>query len=328
MQSTRAKLIQLLAVSREDYISGQALSEQLQISRSAIWKHMKALETEGYVIEAKPKVGYRILNYPNEMNEYTLRRGLETNWLAKTLIHKPIVSSTQDIAHELAKKGAEHGTIILANEQTKGKGRMNRAWYSKAGKGIWLSMILRPSIYPYEAPQLTLLSATVIADAIKKMTNLQPQIKWPNDVLINGKKIAGILTEMHAEQDQIHYVVIGIGLNVNQEIEDIPAELQHRASSIQIESNEICDIRKIAQNLLAMFEKEYEAFIHEGFSKVKNKWESYGYKMGERVWLNMQNQRFQALFLGIAEDGALLMQTEDEDIKRVYSAEIEWFKED
>src|SRR5690554_2579049 len=216
MQSTRNKLIHLLANNDDQYISGQKLSEMLHISRSAIWKQMKNLEKAGYEIEGKPNQGYRILSFPDDLSEYTLQWGLDTEWIGKKIIHKQTTTSTQIVAHKLAQENCEHGTIVIADEQTKGKGRMNRPWHSSKKKGIWMSIILRPAILPYRAPQLTLLTATVLADVINEHIGIRPQIKWPNDILINNKKTAGILTEMQAEQDQIQYVVIGVGLNVNQ----------------------------------------------------------------------------------------------------------------
>src|SRR5690625_4504204 len=194
------------------FISGQALSVALNISRSAIWKHMNELKKDGYQIEAQSNKGYRITGFPEKISENTLKWGLDTVWAGKTIIHKEKVSSTQHIAHDAARKNAAHGTTVIADEQKEGKGRMNRSWQSARDKGIWLSLILRPEIQPQLAPQLTLLTATVLADVLSMHTDTKPMIKWPNDILLNEKKCAGILTELQAEQDQIQYIVIGIGL--------------------------------------------------------------------------------------------------------------------
>ncbi|WP_369813137.1 biotin--[acetyl-CoA-carboxylase] ligase [Virgibacillus halodenitrificans] len=233
MESTRNKLIDLLAKDKDTYISGQMLSEHLGISRSAVWKHMKNLEKDGYQIEGKSNKGYRIISFPDKLSENTIKWGLNTSWLGSKIIHKESTPSTQVIAHQLAQEGSPHGTIILADEQTSGRGRLNREWFSSKGKGIWMSIILRPEILPYLAPQLTLLTATVLAEVVQKNTTVTPMIKWPNDILINKKKTAGILTEMQAEQDQIQYVIIGIGMNINQTKEDIPIEIQSKATSLR-----------------------------------------------------------------------------------------------
>lgn len=327
MQSTRNKLIHLLAASKDKYVSGQMLSEKLNISRSAIWKHMKELEKDGYTIEGKSNQGYRMISFPQKLSENTVQWGLNTTWLGRAVVHKTTTSSTQVIAHQAAQNGAKHGTVIIADKQTCGKGRMRRQWHSASQKGVWMSLILRPTILPYLAPQLTLLAATVLADVIQSFTASRPQIKWPNDILINRKKTAGILTEMQAEQDQIQYVVMGIGLNVNQTNDDYPKDLQGIATSLQIETNKTWDVVALIQEILTTFETTYDAYIQEGFPHVKNKWENYGFKIGEQIWIKTLQDEWQAIFSGIAEDGALLSKTADGETKKIYSAEIDWFNE-
>lgn len=326
MQSTRNQLIQLLEDHGNEYISGQILSEKLNISRSAIWKQMKGLEKAGYEIEGKTNRGYRILSYPNNLSAYTLQWGLNTEWIGQKIVHKETTPSTQIIAHQLAQENADHGTIVIANEQTEGKGRMGRSYYSTNKKGIWMSIILRPPILPYQAPQFTLLTATVLADVIANHIGIRPQIKWPNDILMNGKKLAGILTEMQAEQDIIQYIVIGIGLNVNQNEVHMPNDIKHKATSLRMETNKSWDVLKISQEILRTFEERYTNYIDNGFHSIKNKWESYGYKIGETISIKTLQDNWQATFLGIAEDGALLTRTKQNQIEKIYSAEIDWFK--
>ncbi|ASK63356.1 biotin--[acetyl-CoA-carboxylase] ligase [Virgibacillus phasianinus] len=327
MESTRNKLIKLLAENNSSYISGQRLSEELQISRAAIWKHMKKLEEDGYKVEGKTKKGYRIIEYPAKTSENTLHWGLQTKWLGEKIIHRASITSTQHLAHQLASEGAPHGTIVIADEQTKGKGRMNRSWYSSKHKGIWMSIIVRPEILPYMAPQLTLLAATVLADVLDAQLGVKPQIKWPNDLLINQKKTAGILTEMQAEQDQIQYIVLGMGINVNHTSDDIPDELRNKATSIYIESKQERSIKDVIQQILQAFEPAYEHYIKHGFSDTKDKWESYGFKIGQEININTMRNSWTAKFNGIASDGALLIENDDGQIKKMYSAEIDWFGE-
>ncbi|MBP1969588.1 BirA family biotin operon repressor/biotin-[acetyl-CoA-carboxylase] ligase [Virgibacillus natechei] len=326
MESTRNKLIKILAGNQDKYISGQLLSERLNISRNAVWKHMKELEKDGYVIVGKSNKGYKITNTPNKLSENTIQWGLNTQWLGRTIIHKETTASTQIIAHQAAQDNAKHGTIIIADEQTKGRGRMDRTWHSAQNKGIWLSIILRPAILPYLAPQLTLLTATVLAETIRSYTNTEPLIKWPNDILLNNKKTAGILTEMQAEQDQIQYVVIGIGVNVNQTYNELPQDVNLNATSLQIETNKDWSIKNIIQDLLVTFEKSYETYMKNGFSEVKQKWENSGFKIGENILIKTSRDQWEAAFLGIAEDGALIYKGIDKEEKRLYSGEIEWFQ--
>lgn len=328
MESTRSKLIRLLADAKESYISGQQLSEQLHISRTAIWKHMKELEKDGYVIEAKPKTGYRIKEFSGNVSSNTITWGLNTLWIGKEIIHKPTVTSTQVVAHQAARDNSPHGTVVIADEQSSGRGRMERVWHSKKGKGVWMSIILRPNIPPYMAPQLTLMTATAIAEVLDQYDGIQPKIKWPNDILIQNKKVAGILTEMQAEQDRIQYVVVGIGLNVNQDNAEIPDAIHYRATSLKMETEKEWPIIELVQKILEGLEKEYESFLKKGFRDVKSKWENYGFRIGEMISLHSGTEKKEAVFLGIAEDGALLIESSKGEAEKIYSAEIDWFVED
>ncbi|MBP2003292.1 biotin--[acetyl-CoA-carboxylase] ligase [Halobacillus andaensis] len=323
MESTRNRLIQLLD-KNDGYVSGQQLSDQLEISRTAVWKHMKELEKDGYKIEAIQRKGYRIISSPDKVSENTVQWGLNTDWLGHQLYHYKEVASTQDIAHQLAKQGKPHGTVVIADEQVKGKGRMSRPWHSPKGKGIWMSILLRPDLVPVQAPQLTLLAATVLAEVFIQKSELKPQIKWPNDILINHKKVSGILTEMQAEHDQIQYVVLGIGINVNQAADDIQGDLRHKASSLRIESEEEWSIAETIQCILHQFEKTYDQFMSQGFKKVKNVWEKYGYKIGEQVTIKTMKREWQAELIGIEPDGALKARDQKGNEEKLYSAEIMW----
>jgi len=325
MESTRNKLIRLLAKEKDNFISGQDLSDELNISRSAIWKHMNELKKDGYQIEAQSNKGYRITGFPEKISENTLKWGLETKWAGKEIIHKETVPSTQLIAHEAARNNAPHGTIVIADEQKEGKGRMNRYWHSEKDKGLWISLILRPEIQPQLAPQLTLLSATVLADVLSLHTQTEPMIKWPNDILINEKKCAGILTEMQAEQDRIQYIVIGIGLNVNQEKQALTEAIEKKATSLKIETEKNWPLKGLFQIILTTFENAYDSYIENGFPEVKRKWESYGFKVGQKIRVKTMKESREALFTGISDDGALIVEEENGDLNTLYSAEIEWF---
>lgn len=324
MSSTRNKLIQILS-EQEAHTSGQVLSEQLNISRSAVWKHINQLKKDGYHIEGITNKGYRIISSPNKLSENTVSWGLQTECIGKNIIHKQSIPSTQKYAHELAINGATHGTIVIADEQTEGRGRINKPFHSKREQGIWMSLILRPNLLPYLAPQLTLLTATVLADVIDNNMSLRPQIKWPNDILINSKKISGILTEMQAEQDQILYVIIGIGINVNQDITDFPDSLRDIVTSLKIETEEHWELVSFIQALLKTFEEKYNQFMQDGFDSVKINWENYGFKINEQLEITTGKETWQGLFLGIAEDGALLIERELGKVEKIYSGEISWF---
>lgn len=328
MASTRNRLIALLSENKNQYISGQRLSEILGISRNSVWKHMKELEKDGYVIEGVPRKGYRILQLPEKVSENTVKWGLNTEWLGKSIIHKTSTSSTQLLIHQAAQEGAPHGTIAIADEQTKGRGRMNREWHSTPEKGMWLSLLLRPEILPQQAPQLTLLTATVLAEIIEQHTELKPLIKWPNDILINKRKAAGILTEMQAEQDVIQYIVIGIGFNINHTSEDLPEDIERKASSLKIETGKDWPVNDFVQYFLEAFEAAYDRYISHGFPEVKKKWESYGFKIGEKIKIATIKDTKEVTFQGIAEDGALLILDQNGVQSKMYSGEINWFEQE
>ncbi|MFA1820733.1 biotin--[acetyl-CoA-carboxylase] ligase [Virgibacillus oceani] len=326
MESTRNKLISLLAKEKKSFISGQVLSDELNISRSAIWKHMNELKKDGYQIEAQSNKGYRITGFPEKISENTLQWGLETEWAGRTIIHKEMVSSTQTIAHVAARNNAAHGTVVIADEQKEGKGRMNRHWHAAKDQGLWLSLILRPEIQPQQAPQLTLLTATVLADVLSSYTDTKPMIKWPNDILLNEKKCAGILTEMQAEQDQIQYIVIGIGLNVNQDEKELAGTIQKQATSLKVETGKSWSMKELFQDFMPAFEKAYDTYLENGFSEIKRKWESYGFKIGKKIRIKTMNKSWDALFTGISDDGALIIEEESGELNTLYSAEVDWFK--
>ncbi|WP_067725624.1 biotin--[acetyl-CoA-carboxylase] ligase [Oceanobacillus damuensis] len=325
MESTRDRLINLLAENEDKFISGQALSESLNISRNAVWKHMKDLGKDGYEIEAKPRKGYRIKEYPDKLSSNTIKWGLESKWIAKTVIHKHSVESTQTIAHRAARENAPHGTIVVADEQTNGRGRMSRTWHSSKEKGIWLSIILRPEMPPNHASQLTLLTATVLADVLNSFEGVEPLIKWPNDILLNQKKTAGILTEMQAEQDRIQYILIGIGLNINHSIEDLSEDIQMKATSLKIETGKEWSIKTIIQRLLTAFETSYDLYMKNGFHPIKEKWEHFGFKIGENIKIQTFSDQWEGKFLGISDEGALLTESIEGKPVKLYSAEIDWF---
>lgn len=323
MSSTRGKLIDLLNNHSNNFISGEKLSEALNISRSAVWKHMNELKKDGYTIEGVPRLGYRIIDTPDKISENTIKWGLDTTWLGKTIIHKETTETTQKDAQMAAREGKPHGTIVIANAQTNGKGRMGHLWHSTKDKGIWMSILLRPKLVPQQAPTLTLLAATVLADVLAKNISEKVTIKWPNDILIGSKKVAGILTEMQAEQDQIQYVVMGIGLNVNQSLQEMPPDIKQIATSFQIETNHLWDINVLIQDILRTFEKSYTTFMDNGFTPIKQKWESFGYQMGREIRIKTIQESYDAIFSGIDEDGALLV-THEGKTKKLYSAEIDW----
>lgn len=319
----RRKLLEAFRDAKGGYVSGQKISDLLGCSRTAVWKHIEELRKEGYELEAIRKKGYRIVKMPDKISDNEIRLGLETNRLGHDIYYYDQVDSTQTIAQELANKGVKEGAIVVADEQTGGRGRMARAWYSPKETGIWMSLILRPKIPIQHTPQLTLLTAVAIVQAIEEISGLSPVIKWPNDILINGKKVVGILTELQAEADRVHAVIIGMGINVNQNQDHFPVHIKEIATSLFIEKGKYFTRAEIIQKILLSFERLYDQFLKDGFKPIKSLWESYAISLKQMITARTLSGTIRGKAIGINDEGVLLVQTEEGEVKHIYSADIE-----
>ena len=222
----KAEILKILKKA-EGYVSGQQLCEQLGVSRTAVWKAIRQLEEEGYVIEAVRNKGYRLVEDADVLTVAELRSVLDTKWLGQEVDYFYETDSTNNRARDAAEKGASHGYLAVADSQTAGKGRRGRVWNSPHGTDIFMSFLMRPSFGPSQASMLTLVAGMAVVKGVQKATGLNAMIKWPNDAVVNGKKICGILTEMSTEEDTIRYVVVGIGINVN--AREFPEEIRDKA---------------------------------------------------------------------------------------------------
>ncbi len=324
MQSeTRKRLLKLFSDAKGDFISGQKISEILGCSRTAVWKHIEDLRKEGFELEAVRRLGYRIVKTPDKITANEIQLGLKTEVLGRYIYFEEEVTSTQKIAHKLAYEGAKEGTLVVAEQQTAGRGRMDRKWFSPKGTGIWMSLILRPPIPPQKAPQLTLLTAVAIAQAIQEVTGIVPDIKWPNDILVNGKKCVGILTELQADPDRIHSVIIGIGMNVNQELEQFPEDIRTIATSLSIEKGEKIKRAELIQEVLLKIETLYRQYLQHGFLPIKLLWEGYAVSIGKKITARTLNRTIQGVALGITEEGVLMLEDDDGVVHYIHSADIQ-----
>ncbi|WP_270179028.1 biotin--[acetyl-CoA-carboxylase] ligase [Alkalihalobacillus sp. CinArs1] len=320
--SIRQRLLQMLEDHTDTYVSGQMISDSLNVSRTAIWKHVAELRKNGYEVEAVQKKGYRIVTRPNSLSKEEISLKLSTDFIGREIHAYSSVETTQFIAHNLAHSGIQDGAIVVADEQTKGKGRLGRSWHSPKGSGIWTSIILRPKLPPQRAPQFTLIAAVSVVQAIKKQTGLEAEIKWPNDILINGKKIVGILTELQAEADQIKSVIIGMGINVNADETDFPTDLT-TATSLKIESGEDVNRAALLAAILNELEVLYTEYMENGFRMIKLLWESYAISLGRKIKARTLNGVIEGLAKGITEEGVLLLESSDGKTHHIYSADIE-----
>ncbi|MFK9093436.1 biotin--[acetyl-CoA-carboxylase] ligase [Bacillus salipaludis] len=324
MQSEiRKKLLDAFTNAGEIFLSGQHLAELIGCSRTAVWKHIEELRKEGFELEAVRNKGYRIVKTPERITADEIRLGLATNFIGRNIHYEESVESTQKIAHRLSNEDVPEGSVIIAEEQLSGKGRMNRAWHSPKYSGIWMSLILRPNIPLTNAPQLTLLTAVAIVQAMEEETGLQPVIKWPNDILLNGKKVTGILTELQAEADRIHSIIIGIGINVNQKKEDFPSELQEKASSLFIESGKLISRAGLIRSIFKHFEKLYLLYLEQGFFPIKLLWEGYAVSIGKILKARTLTNVIEGKALGITDEGVLKLEDRTGVVHHIYSADIE-----
>lgn len=322
VNSSKLSLLEALKEKRSNYVSGEALARELNVSRTAIWKHIKSLRKNGYTIEPCPKLGYKYMAAPDKLLPLEILHNLKTNCLGRHAIHFLEVGSTQDVAKEMVVKGASEGTLIIAEGQTKGRGRLGRTWLSPQGQGIYLSLILRPQISPIHAPRITLMAAVAIAHAIEAITPVEAQIKWPNDVLILHRKVAGILTEIDAEMDRTNAVILGIGININNDSTSFPRELRNTVTSLRMETGREISRLGLLQTLLLELENLYETFKVKGFIPILGVWKEKDVTIGSRVKAVLMDRELVGQAVDIDHEGALILRDEKGDIHRIVSGDV------
>lgn len=307
----RTRILEILRKNPEDYLSGEEISRQLSVSRTAIWKHIQTLKQAGYEIAAHPRRGYRLKHLPDLLLPDEIRDTLNTKIIGRGEIYYfSDIASTNSEAKKQANLGCLEGSIVLSEAQNGGRGRLSRSWFSPSGKGIWLSVVLRPPFNPCDAPKCTLLTAVAVTKAIRRVAQVECGIKWPNDILYQGKKLVGILTEMSAEIDAISHVVIGMGINVNIGEQDFPAELRDIATSVSIVAGRHISRLTLLNAVLTELEQAYEGVIQRGFSEILDEWREFSVTLGQNVNVVGSGKEFSGIAMDIDNDGALLVQTE------------------
>lgn len=306
---TAGRILALLYAAGGVAISGQELSRQLAVSRNAVWKQINNLRKLGYAIIAEPAKGYRLPSSPDNLHAAALNHLVSTNRIGKKIFFLQATASTNAVAFSMAAEGAAEGTVIIAEQQTGGKGRLGRDWASPAGVNLYCSIILRPPIQPVAAPQLTFLSVIAVARAVEKLTPLKTRIKWPNDLLINGRKVAGLLNEMSAETDKVNFVILGIGVNVNMSAAQFPEELRHPATSLALESGAKVDRTEFAKVMLQELDSLYALFLQEGYAPARREWLERSSLAGALVTVTDNGSVRSGRVSGIDEYGALLLDT-------------------
>lgn len=315
-------LLRLFEARPGEYVSGESISQELGVSRTAIWKQIRKLEAAGYHFEASRRLGYRLVSVPDNLTGEAVSRLLESSVFGQTVHIYETVESTQNLARAAAEEGAAEGTIFIAEQQLSGRGRMGRGWVSPRGKGIWMSMVLRPSVPIHFAPQLTLLTAVALCRSLKRITALPIGIKWPNDLLIAGKKISGILLESAAEDERLRYVIAGIGISVNLEEADYPAELLEKATSLRISSGQKWAREEIIADFLKEWEQLYFLYHDQGFSPIITLWEALSVSLGKPARLITPQGDIVGVPIGLDESGAIRIELGDGSVRSVFSAEM------
>lgn len=312
----------ILKVLKESplYVSGEQLCKSLGVSRTAVWKHIQALRAAGYVIDSQTNLGYRLQSVPDKLYPEEIQYGLKAKWFGKTIDYLDIISSTNIAAKKNAIAGAAGGSLVVAEEQNGGKGRLGRIWYSPPGLGIYCSIILRPSIAPSEAPPVTMLAAVAVAKAIEEVCDLKVGIKWPNDIMVKEKKLCGILTEMNAEMERIHYLIVGMGLNVNTEV--FPDELKNIVTSIKLETGMQISRVSLLQELLYQFEQLYDAWIAEGFHPILVQWKKRCITLHRKVQMISNRETLEGWAEDVDDSGALLLRLPDGSVKHLFFGEV------
>lgn len=314
------KILHLLKNS-DGYVSGQTLCEQFHVSRTAIWKYMNGLKEAGYVIDSVSNKGYRLLACPDLVNEAAIRSSLETKWMGHEIVFYEETDSTNVRAKILGEEGKKSGVLVIAEQQTGGKGRRGRGWVSPKRTGIFMSLMLRPEILARHASMLTLVSAVAVAKGINEIGNIECTIKWPNDIIINGKKVCGILTEMSTDMEEIQYVVVGMGINVNNK--EFPQEIQSVATSLFLETGKEVERAKLVAGILKQFESYYGIFEKDqDLSGILSVYNEMLINKNRQVRIIEEGKERTGLALGIDKEGALLVQRENGAVERVIAGEV------
>jgi BirA family biotin operon repressor/biotin-[acetyl-CoA-carboxylase] ligase len=309
--------------SSEEAVSGADLAERLGISRAAVWARIEELRALGYEIQANPHDGYRLRSSPDVLNADDILSLLpERQVIGRDIRVFQETTSTNDVADKLGRDGVKEGVVVLAETQSKGRGRLGRSWLSLRAKGLWFSILLRPPLPPQSATQLTIASATAVVRGLRASTGLECEVKWPNDILFRGRKLCGILTEMAAELESIKHVVLGIGLNANFEGSDFPPELRKLATSLRIETGRELRRCEIAAAILRELDSDYRRIVNGEFESIANDWEAACSTLGQNIEILSGNRVIAGRAESLDSEGALLLRTQHGRLERIIGGDV------
>jgi BirA family biotin operon repressor/biotin-[acetyl-CoA-carboxylase] ligase len=318
-----AQILTALRKAGTGAVSGAELAQRLGLSRAAVWARIAELRRLGYDIPASPHEGYRLAGAPDRLHADDLKSRLGATRVIGREIHVfQETASTNDVVEKFARDGVAEGAVVFAEAQTRGRGRLGRAWVSPSGKGLWFSVLLRPRLRPPEATRLTVAAANALARAVQGQTGLVPEIKWPNDLLLHGRKFAGILTELSAEPDQVRHVVMGIGVDVNLGPQDFPREFRSPATSLRIAGGRLWDRAELAARMLRELDHDYVRVLEGAFDSVADEWEARCTTLGHAVVVAIGQRRLRGCAEALDDDGALLLRTEHGRLERITGGDV------
>ncbi|MCP1185329.1 biotin--[acetyl-CoA-carboxylase] ligase [Paenibacillus sp. 1781tsa1] len=317
-------LLHMLLNAEGRFVSGEEISRNLSISRTAVWKHVNKLRDMGYEFEAVSRKGYRMVTKPDSIDATALQLALDTTVFGRKAVLLTSTLSTQGDVLKLAEQGQAEGAVVIAEEQTGGRGRFGRQWFSPPGKGIWMSVLLRPDLPLQHTPQLTLLTGVAVCRAIRTCTGADAGIKWPNDLLIDGRKVCGILLESTVEDHEVRYCIAGIGVDVNFDPEDYPEDLTTIATSLKMATGQAVDRTKLTAAILTELEQLYFLYQKEGFGVISALWEALSVSLNREITVTNPQGVIEGKAIGLDASGALLVEKHGGEHALVISGEISW----
>ena len=318
------EILRLLRSHPSDFVSGEEISRLLKLSRTAIWKRVRNLRTLGYVIEALPRRGYRLIQSPDLLLPSEIDPLLRTEWMGKKVHYFNSVDSTNSTAYQLALDGAKEGEVVIGESQEKGRGRLGRQWVSPPFLNLYLSVVLRPKIPPHQASLITFMAAVAAAETIERHSGLTPSIKWPNDLLLREKKVAGLLNEIHSETDRIHFIILGMGVNLNMDAKEFPKDIRTQATSLKAEKGRPVSRKAFAALLLEELERWYDIFLKEGGAPVLKAWRDRAQIQGKEVRVTSFDEVQIGRAVDVDSDGALILETRGGERKRIVAGDVEY----
>ena len=322
------EILKALREAAPEFVSGEALSRLLGVTRTSVWKCINELRTENYEIEASSRNGYRFVSKPVRLNSFEIAYRLGTVTIGRNVLYYDELDSTNSYAKKLATEGCEDGTVVIAGRQTAGRGRIGRNWYSPQDKGIYMTVVLKPMIPPEKIQLLTLAASVAAVDAIRCVCDVEAGIKWPNDIILDGKKVCGILTEMNCETDLVNFAAIGIGINFSQKPGDFPDELRDKAVSLMTylqdrgTQGKTPDRLDLIRSVLTELDKGYSLLMEDCGSEIVEMWKQRSLTIGREVSIHHRDGQFTGIARNITLDGRLVVSCSDGAIREVLSGEI------